>query len=131
GILLSREGARFGRVRDHRADLCLRHDMTIDSRLTVEPPYASPAAELADMIVELIARHYRPAELRLVDPHEIDDLRIVILAEARDAKRAGRLCQSLDDQHAGHDRKLRKVPLEERLVDRDVLDADAALVAVH
>src|SRR5690606_37814633 len=101
--------------------------MTIDPRLTVEPPHASPAAELADMIVELIARHYRPAELGLVDPHEIDDLGIVVLAEARDAKRAGGLRQAFDDQHAGHDRELRKVPLEERLVDRNVLDADAAL----
>ena len=43
----------------------------------------------------------------------------------------GGLRQALDDQHPGHHRILREVPLEERLVDGDVLEADAALVAVH
>ena len=47
------------------------------------------------------------------------------------AQRAGRLRQALDDEHARHDRELREMPLEERLVDGDVLDADGALVAVH
>ena len=40
---------------------------------------------------------------------------------------AGGLRHGLDDQHAGHDREIGEVALEERLVVRDVLDADDAL----
>src|SRR5690606_37374635 len=36
-----------------------------------------------------------------------------------------------DDEHAGHDRLAGEMSLEMRLVERDVLDADAAVVTVH
>src|SRR5205814_1417619 len=41
------------------------------------------------------------------------------------------LCHRLDDEHPGHDRMSRKMPLEERLVDRHVLDADDPLLPFH
>jgi hypothetical protein len=43
----------------------------------------------------------------------------------------GRLRQPFDDEHPRHDRELREMPLEERLVDGHALDADGALVAIH
>ena len=38
---------------------------------------------------------------------------------------AGGLRHALDHQHAGINRAVRKMPVERRLVDGDVLDADA------
>ena len=46
--------------------------------------------------------------------------------DARGDQDARRLRQGLDDQHAGHDRHPRPVPVEERLVDAHVLDPDHA-----
>ncbi len=120
----------FGGVGQHGADLGFGDGVAVDLRLAEEPPDAAAVADLAHMIVQLVAGKYGLAELGLVDPHEIDELGLVVLAEAVDAQRACGLRQALDDQHARHHRILREVALEERLVDGHVLDADARLVAV-
>ena len=62
---------------DHGADLGLGHDLTVDLRFAVEPPGAAAAADFLHMIVQLVARQHRLAELGAVDPHEIDELRLV------------------------------------------------------
>src|SRR4026207_168982 len=125
--------SHFGiiRIQDHGADLGLGHHLPVHLGLAIEPPGAAAAAHLAHMIVQLIARQHRLAELGAVYPHEIYELRLVGGVGVADAQRTGRLRQPCDDEHPRHDRELRKMPLEERLVDRHALDADGALVAIH
>src|SRR5581483_1287027 len=119
------------RIQDHGADLGLGHHLTVHFRLAVEAPRTSAAAQLLHMIVQLVARQHRLAELGAVYPHEIHELGFVGDVEVADAQGARRLSQPLDDQNARHDRELGEVPLEERLVDGDALDADGADVGVH
>src|SRR5581483_2228020 len=125
--------SHFGiiRIQDHGADLSLGHHLTVHLRLTVESPGPAAAPHLAHMVVQLVAGQHRLAELGAVDPHEIDELRLVGRVEVADAQGARRLRQPLDDQHARHDREVREMALEERLVDAHALDADGALVGIH
>ena len=67
-------------------------------------------------------RAHRLAELHVVERHEVHDLALRVVDRAHQ-QHAAHLRHRLDDQHARHDRMPGKVPLEERLVDRDVLDA--------
>src|SRR4026208_1213818 len=65
--------SHFGiiRIQDHGADLGLGHHLTVHLGLAIEPPGAAAAAHLAHMIVQLVARQHRLAELGAVYPHEI------------------------------------------------------------
>src|SRR5262245_60038683 len=110
------------RIQDHGAHLGLRHHLPVDLGLAVEAPGATAAAHLAHMIMQQVARHHRFAELGAIYPHEIDELGLVGDVEVADAQSARGLRQPLDDEHARHDRELREMPLEERLVDGDRLD---------
>src|SRR5215472_1824291 len=91
--------SHFGiiRIQDHGADFRLGHNLTIDLRLTVEPPGAPAAAHFPHMIVQLIARQYRPAELGAINSHEIYELRLVGGVEIGHAQCPRRLRQPLDD----------------------------------
>src|SRR5690606_35875695 len=119
--ILAHKSLGLGRIDDHGADLRLGSHPPVDLRLAEKATSAAAAADLADMEVNLVARHDGLAELGLVDAHEIDELRAIAFTEAVHAQGPGRLREALDDEHAGHDRKARKMALEERLVDGDVL----------
>src|SRR3712207_7755801 len=53
------------------------------------------------------------------------------LVELAHEQHAADLRHRLDEEDARHDRVPREVPLEERLVDRAVLDADDTLARLH
>src|SRR5690606_3248204 len=93
-------------------------------------PDAAALLQLRDVQFQLVAWNHGLAELGGIDGHEIDDRRRT-RARIVDADRACRLCHRLDDEHAGHDRLVRKMTLEVRLVHRHVLDADGRVVAIH
>src|SRR3954467_9295915 len=85
--------SHFGiiRIQDHGADFRLGHDLTIHLRFAVEPPGASAAADLLYMVVQLVSRQNRLAELGAVYPHEIHELGLVGGVEVADAECARRL----------------------------------------
>ena len=64
-------------------------------------------------------------EADLVDPGEERQL-VPVLLGGEDGHAAD-LGHRLDDQHAWHDRVAGEMPLEERLVDGHLLDADGAV----
>ena len=117
---------------DQRADLGLGHDLAVHLGLAVEAPGAAAAADLAHMVVQLVAGQHRLAELGAVDPHEIDELRLVGRSSKLCTHSAPAVCASPSMiSTPGMIGNCGKVPLEERLVDGDALDADGALVAIH
>src|SRR5262245_41717246 len=63
------------------------------------------------------------AKARLVDAHE-KEARLLVREDARGAKREdpGSMSECFDDHHTGHDRSVRKVPGEERLIEGHILD---------
>src|SRR5262245_17316139 len=119
------------RIQNHGADLGFGDHLPVHFGFAIKPPGAAAAANLAHMVVKMVAGQHGLAKLGAVYPHEIDELRLVIGLEIRHAQRPRRLRQSLDDQHARHDRETRKMPLKEGFVDGDALDADAAFIAIH
>src|SRR5687768_7296349 len=87
--------------------------------------------EFAHVVFDGVSRHDRLAELRLVDGEEEDLLRARVLGDARgDADGAGGLRHALDDEDTRKDRPRGEMARELRLVEGDVLDADAGPVAV-
>ena len=72
---------------------------------------------------QAVARHHLAAEPRTVDAaeHRAQGRGLAVRLEQQ---HPGGLGEHLDHQHPGHDRIARKVPLEELLVDGDVLDGD-------
>ena len=82
-------------------------------------------------ILDPVAGLDRLAELHLVDGHEEDLLGLRLLGDLRrDADGARRLRHALDQVDAREDRPRREMAGELRLVEGDVLDADAGFVAV-
>src|SRR6202035_2627445 len=65
----------------------------------------------------------------LVDTREVNKRRLSAGRMRVDAQNPGGLGHALDQKNAGHDWALREVPLKLRLVDADILDADAGFVA--
>src|SRR5688572_18459598 len=115
-------------VADHGREVGLRHHLVADLGDAVEFPHRPAVAILLHFEPQLVAGHHRPAEARVVNAHEIDQLAVEGRAQRVDHENGGGLRHRLDDEDAGEDRIGREVPLEYRLVHRDVLDADAALV---
>src|SRR5580704_17537977 len=81
------------------------------------------------MKLDPVAWHDRLAKPGLVDAHEIKKRRLSTGRMRVDAQNPSGLGHALDQKDAGHDRALREMPLELRLVDADILDADAEFVA--
>src|SRR4051812_7412040 len=77
-----RKCASLRRVRKHRADLRLGDCVPVDLGLAVEAPYPAAVADLANMIMDLIAGQHRLAEFCTVNCHEIHKLGAVVLPEA-------------------------------------------------
>src|SRR5450759_4199915 len=84
---------------------------------------AAPLLKYLGLEHQRIARDDGTLEARAVDAGKIVDRLVVqFLAQGLERKQCGRLRHGLDDQHPGHDGKVRKVSLEERLVDGDILE---------
>src|SRR6185295_9144478 len=115
---------------DHRADFGLGDECARDLSFAAIPPHVPALRLLGHVVFDHVARPDLLAELRLVDGHEIDRLRLADHT-GRNAQHARRLRHTLDHQHAGEYRLAREVSLELRLVAGDVLDADRELVAAH
>jgi hypothetical protein len=75
---------------------------------------------------KLVARPHGLAELHLVRAHE--ERRLRHPAVAADDQDAGGLGHRLELEDPGHHRIAREMPVEVRLVDRDVLDRHQLLV---
>ena len=119
---LARQAGR--RIRDHRRELSFGNDLAIDQRAAGELADAGPLLDELDLEPQKHSRLDRGTEFRALDGHEIDQLAGVREAERFDREHARGLGQGFDDQHAGHDRTPREMPLEEPLVDRHCLDGD-------
>src|SRR5262245_24497753 len=115
-------------VADHGREIGLGHHLVADLSDAGELPHRSAVAVLLHFEAQLVAWHDRAAEARIVEAHEIDELAVERRAQGVDDEDGGGLGHRLDDEDAGHHRVARKMPLEDRLVHRNVLDPDAALV---
>src|SRR5207302_1652288 len=92
-----------------------------------------PRAELADppddanylgLEDQLIARNNLALEPRAIDSRKIDERFAARFCVARvESEQRGQLRQRLDDEDAGHQWKSGEMSLEERLVERDILQA--------
>ena len=102
----------------------------VDVRGTAHAAGPAPELDHLQLGTELVTRDHRPAELHVIDRHEVDDL-VLRVVERAHQEHPAHLGHRFDDQHAGHDRMPGKMTLEEGLVDRHVLEPDHALVAVH
>ena len=83
---------------------------------------------LRHVVFDAIAGDDRAAKLCAVDGQEIH-LRRPVVTHRQRTNRARRLRHSLDQEHAGHQRPAGKMSLKERLIEADVLQPDARLVA--
>ena len=81
------------------------------------------------MKLDPIARHDWLAKPGFVDPREINKLRLLAARMRVDAQNPRGLSHALDQKNPRHDRALREMSLELRLIDADILDADAGFLA--
>src|SRR3954463_4141832 len=109
----------------HRTKLGFGHHIAFDLGLTAIPPHILTSAQQRHVKFDSVARHNRPTEFRLVDRHEINVWRWRAFWPGEHAKNAGGLCHAFNQQHAGENWIVGKVPEKLWLIERDVLDADA------
>ena len=120
-------GHALGHERHH--ELGLGHDGVADRRDRVRPrQLAAPGAE-RHLEPQPIARHHLPPELRIVHAAQVG-VPGRLAVGAVDQEQRGDLRQRLDHEHARHQRRAGKVPLEEIFVDGDVLDGDEPLAGL-
>ena len=100
-----------------------------DLRLAAQLPDRAPLAQRHDVEREHVARHDRLAELRLVDGHEVDDVRLRVEPDQVGGEQRPGLGERLDDEHARHHRMAREVAVEVGLVPADELAGDDAVRA--
>src|SRR6266571_1083034 len=121
-----------GRIAVHH----LAHERRLGGQIAVDRRLAFQFAEIAapgqhvDFEPELIARNHGPPEARIVHGHKIEQLVLAVRHFLEQQQPAG-LRHGFDDEHAGHDRFPRKMPLKMRFVDGPVLDADNPLQRLH
>src|SRR6266478_840972 len=116
-------------VRQHCANVGLGNRHPVDDGVAVKPPHGLAAADAAHVVFDGIAGHHRLAELALVDGEKINRARLLGAFDRQDADDAGGLRHGLYHHHARIDRALRKMPLKCGLIEGDVLDTDAAVIA--
>ena len=95
----------------------------VDGRAPRHLGHGTFAPDHCHLDTKLIAWHHGPPELRGIDRDQQHQL-VIAIRNALENQHARRLRHGFHDQDAGHNRKLRKVPVEKRLVDGDILDAD-------
>src|SRR5467141_2109259 len=114
----------------------LAHHRAFRSQLSVHRRFAFQLAEVAapvedlDFDAQLIAGHHGTPESRPIDGHKIEQL-ILAIRNIQQQQKTARLRHRLKNQDPRHDRLPGKMSLKVVLVDRDILDTDAALEAFH
>src|SRR5688572_30438762 len=105
---------------DRAQDGGFRHGLPGDARHAAEAADAAQRALEDHLDLELVARHHRFLEARVVDADVVVHRALALLGGALAAEHhhPRRLRHRLQDQHAGHDRPARKMALEMRLVRR-------------
>jgi vitamin B12 transporter len=131
GLRIGGPRSVFGRIGDHRGEVCLGHHLALDQCSPCELANRRSLLHEFDLEPEEHARFDRSPELRALDRHEIDQLAGARQVERFNGEHPGGLRQRLDDQHTRHDGPARKVALEELLVDRHRLDGDDPLRRVE
>src|SRR3984957_10424739 len=124
-----REGREPASIGQHRADVGLGHRRAVHPGVAVKPPHGLAAADRAHVILHGVAGHHGLAKLAFVDGEKIHRARPLGAFDRLDPDHAGGLRHGLDHHHAGIDRSFGKMTLECRLVEGDVLDADAGVIA--
>ncbi len=114
----------FGAI-GHQAQQQFRFgdELIADVGRSVRPRQRGATAAERDLEPQPVAGEHLPPELRVVDAAQVGPgigRRIVALQQ----ENRRHLRERFQHQHAGHQRRARKVALEELLVDRDVLDGD-------
>ena len=100
-------------------------DVVADVRSRVRPRQPRAPRPHRHLEPQTIAWNHGQTELGVVHAAQVGAVAAPGLARLRQQNRRD-LCQRLDHQHARHQRRARKMPLEELLVDRDVLEGDHA-----
>jgi hypothetical protein len=108
-----------------RQHLSLRYDLALHGGDALHPTGSAAHLDYFHFQPELISRANRFPELDPVEPHEVHHLGLGPFHGAHHQAAAG-LGHGLYDQDAGHDRMAGEMALKERLVDRNVLEADYA-----
>jgi hypothetical protein len=117
--------------RQHGGEFRLANQHAVNQGAAFVPPHVAAPVDLRHVKFNPVPGQDRLAEFRLVDAHEINERRLLAGAVRVDAQYARGLRHAFDEQDPGHDRALRKMSLELRLVDADILDADAGLVTLR
>jgi len=113
----------------HGADFGFADDIAINLRSTLIPPHILALVGLLHVKLNTVTRNHGLAEFRIIDRHEVNELGTLDEAAAH-AKRARRLGHTFNQKHAGHHRHLREVTLKLRLIECDILDANAAIITI-
>src|ERR1700687_4405915 len=116
-------------VGQHRPNVGFGDGNTVHDGVAVKPPHGLAAPDAAHVIFDGIAGHHRLAEFAFVDGEKIDRARLLCAFDRHDTDHPRGLRHGLDHHHTGIDRPLGKMTEKRRLVDRHVLDPDAAVVA--
>ncbi len=118
-------------VHQHCADLGLGDFLAVNMGLGPVFPHGRPLVGKLDVEVDDVAGQHRFAEAGLVDGHEEHKLAGVGIAQMVQHQGACSLGHGFNQQHPRHDGLAGKMALEEGLIDGDVLDRRALLLAIH
>src|SRR5207249_4802053 len=99
--------------RDHRRHLGFADEAALHMGLPTHLPVGRPGPEDVEHEPYPVAWHDWPPELGLVDPHQIDHFRSVLVC-GLDGEDPAHLGHRLDDQNPGHDGPPGEMALEER-----------------
>src|SRR5688572_32977760 len=86
------------------------------------------AAEYFHDNAHLVAGNDGPAELRLVDSHEVDDRLCQIGVLLEQSQNRTCLSHGFNGQYAGHDSRARKMPIEKTLINVDIREPDDPII---
>src|SRR6516165_6554437 len=115
-------------VGQHCADVRFSDRFAVHFGVAVEPPHRFATSDAAHVIFDRFAGQHGLAEFAFVDGQEIHRPRLLSAFDRLDPDYTRRLGHGLDHHHARIDRPFRKMSGKLRLVDGDILDADAAVI---
>src|SRR5579863_3448838 len=118
-----------GKMKKPASNHTLAGEFAINVGFALQPSRGLPEGEDFDFDSQLIARNHRPPEPRALNSGKYQQL-VVAIADFFEEQNGAGLRHRLNNQDARHDRISGKVPVEERLVDGDILDGDNALGAL-
>src|SRR5713101_5220489 len=127
GFLPAFELSPIQHLAHHRA---FSRQHAVHASLTRHLAESSPPGNHRHFQAQLLSRHHRPPEPRVIHGHKIKQLLLPVRHLLQEQHASG-LRQRLDDQDRGHDRLAGKMPLKIPFVDADVLDPHDPLSRLH